>query len=420
MPEKKPGNRRGEAMALNQGIQKYRESAKAMTKAKAAAKAAAKPEAKKAKSKTSEKAVTEKNIEKTLKAAKREKGVEAAKIETSAKLKAAAAKAVGGKASVKAKAKASPEESLTETEAGIEKDIETGEGAEASAGGTEPIAVDEQELQKELEDEIARDAVQTSSLVKEDYSPVNSTRDRLVVEYAPLIKYIAQKIAARLPTNIELDDLISSGVIGLMDAIEKYDATRDNKFKTYAEFRIRGAILDELRAQDWVPRSVREKAKTLERCYVRIEQQKGRQATDEEVCADLGISQEEYHDMLNQVRSVSLLSFDDVQNFSKADKRALHGFSDAASYKSSTPFSEVNHAALKRMISESINDLPEKQRLVLSLYYYEDLNLKEIGRVLDVTESRVSQLHTQAILRLKGKLRNHWDEFIALFGAGGL
>ena len=397
-------------MALNQGIQKYRESAKAMSKAKAAEKPVVeKPEAKKAsapKGKTTEKVVTDTNIEKTLKAAKREKVAEAATVEKSARAKTAVANGVAAKASADAS-----DEDETELEA----------GAEAAEGIiSEPIAEEEQELQKELEAEIARDSVQTSSLVKEDYSPVNSTRDRLVVEYAPLIKYIAQKIAARLPTNIELDDLISSGVIGLMDAIEKYDASRDNKFKTYAEFRIRGAILDELRAQDWVPRSVREKAKALERCYVRIEQAKGRQATDEEVCADLGISQEEYHEMLNQVRSVSLLSFDDVQNFSKADKRALHGFSDAASYKSSTPFSEVNHAALKRMISEAINDLPEKQRLVLSLYYYEDLNLKEIGRVLDVTESRVSQLHTQAILRLKGKLRNHSDEFIALFGAGGL
>ena len=149
-------------------------------------------------------------------------------------------------------------------------------------------------FKKEIAEELEREATQTNQLVKEDFSPVNSTRERLVLEYAPLIKYIAQKIAARLPANIELDDLISSGVIGLMDAIEKYDASRDNKFKTYAEFRIRGAILDELRAQDWVPRSVREKAKLLERCYAKIEQQKGRQATDEEICAELNISQEEY------------------------------------------------------------------------------------------------------------------------------
>ncbi len=283
------------------------------------------------------------------------------------------------------------------------------------AAAAEAAAREEAELQQEIAAELEREAAQTSTLVKEDFSPVNSTRDRLVLEYAPLIKYIAQKIAARLPANIELDDLISSGVIGLMDAIEKYDSSRDNKFKTYAEFRIRGAILDELRAQDWVPRSVREKAKQLERCYARIEQEKGRQATDEEVCSALGISQDEYHDMLNQVRSVSLVSFDDVSSFSKADKRSLHGFGEAGS-KSPTPFSEVNVAALKRMISEAIHDLPEKQRLVLSLYYYEDLNLKEIGRVLDVTESRVSQLHTQAILRLKGKLRNHWDEFLTLMG----
>jgi len=272
---------------------------------------------------------------------------------------------------------------------------------------------EEEQLQKELEREIVAEAAHTSSLVREDFSPVNSTRDRLILEFAPLIKYIAQKIAARLPANIELDDLISSGVIGLMDAIEKYDSSRDNKFKTYAEFRIRGAILDELRAQDWVPRSVRDKAKQLERCYSKIEQQKGRQATDEEVCAELGISQDEYHDMLNQVRSVSLLSYDDISNFSKQDKRALHGYGETTS-KSATPFSEVNVAHFKKMVADSINDLPEKQRLVLSLYYYEDLNLKEIGKVLEVTESRVSQLHTQAILRLKGRLRNHWDEFVAL------
>ncbi len=274
---------------------------------------------------------------------------------------------------------------------------------------------EEEELQADLEAELEREAPHTNALVKEDFSPVNSSRDKLILEYAPLIKYISQKIAARLPANIELDDLMSSGVIGLMDAIEKYDASRDNKFKTYAEFRIRGAILDELRAQDWVPRSVREKAKQLERCYARIEQSKGRQATEEEVCEELGISAEEFHDMLNQVKSVALLSYDDVSSFSKADKRALHGLGEGGS-RAPTPFNEVNVASVKKIIADAITDLPEKQRLVLSLYYYEDLNLKEIGRVLDVTESRVSQLHTQAVLRLKARLKNHFDDFLALFG----
>lgn len=238
------------------------------------------------------------------------------------------------------------------------------------------------------------------------------TREQIIREYGPLIKYIAQKIAARLPANIELDDLISSGVIGLMDAIEKYDPTRDNKFKTYAEFRIRGAILDELRAQDWVPRSVREKAKMLERAYTKIEHDKGRAPTDEEVCAELNITQDEYHDLLNQVRTVSLLSYDDLNSLSKEDKRSALGLNDNT--RSTTPFSEVNVAHMKKMIAEAINDLPEKQRLVLSLYYYEDLNLKEIGKVLDVTESRVSQLHTQAIIRLKTKLKTNIDDLIVM------
>src|ERR1700733_1863989 len=136
-------------------------------------------------------------------------------------------------------------------------------------------------------------------------------KDKLILEYAPLIKFIAQKIAVRLPSNIELDDLISSGVIGLMDAIEKYDPTRDNKFKTYAEFRIRGAILDELRAQDWVPRSVRDKAKMLDRALIELEAQLGRPPTDEEVALELKLSIEEFYGLINQVRPVSLLSIDD-------------------------------------------------------------------------------------------------------------
>jgi RNA polymerase sigma factor for flagellar operon FliA len=198
-----------------------------------------------------------------------------------------------------------------------------------------------------------------------------------------------------------------------MDAIEKFDSSRDNKFKTYAEFRIRGAILDELRAQDWVPRSVREKAKQLEKCYARIEQEKGSQATDEEVCRAMNLTQEEFYELLNQVKSVSLLSYDDFASFSKNDKRVLHGLEDPAQHLQ-TPYYEINTNYLKKLISDAIQDLPEKQRLVLSLYYFEDLNLKEIGKVLDVTESRVSQLHTQAVLRLRAKLKHHFDDFVAL------
>src|SRR5271154_2029431 len=141
-------------------------------------------------------------------------------------------------------------------------------------------------------------------------------KDKLIMEYAPLIKFIAQKIAVRLPSNIELDDLISSGVIGLMDAIEKYDPKRDNKFKTYAEFRIRGAILDELRAQDWVPRSVRDKAKMLDKTMVELEANLGRAATDEEVAEKLAITMDEFYDLINQVRPVSVLCIDEASTFS--------------------------------------------------------------------------------------------------------
>jgi len=234
------------------------------------------------------------------------------------------------------------------------------------------------------------------------------TKEKLILEYAPLIKFIAQKIAVRLPSNIEFDDLVSSGVIGLMDAIDKYDPSRDNKFKTYAEFRIRGAILDELRAQDWVPRSVREKAKQLEKAHARLEQQLGRMPTEDEITSELRISKDEYYDLLNQVKSVSILSLDEAGSFNSSDRKSI--LSLLESCKIPSPITQLNLKAVKEVVTKAIESLPEKQRLVLSLYYYEDLNLKEIGDVLDVTESRVSQLHTQAILWLRRKLKSYFEE----------
>lgn len=227
-------------------------------------------------------------------------------------------------------------------------------------------------------------------------------KDKIVLEYAPLIKFIAQKIAIRLPANIELDDLISSGVIGLMDAIEKYDSTRDNKFKTYAEFRIRGAILDELRAQDWVPRSIRDKAKVLDKTMVALEAELGRIATEEELASALTLSIDDFHQLINQVRPVSLLSIDEAQSFNNIDKKSILNILEGC--RLANPFNQLNAKTVKEVVTLAIEELPERQRLVLSLYYYEDLNLKEIGRVLRVTESRVSQLHAQAVCRLRAKL----------------
>ncbi len=227
-------------------------------------------------------------------------------------------------------------------------------------------------------------------------------KNQIVVEYIPLIRFIAKKISIRLPANIELEDLISSGVIGLMDAVDKYDSNRDNKFKTYAEFRIRGAILDELRSQDWVPRSIRDKAKLLEKANLELESELGRLPKEEEVAQKLNLSMESYFVLANQVRTVNLVSIDETQKFSVTDKKQLF----EVLQKGSTPFKNISIKSLKRIVHKSIEELPERQRILLSLYYYEGFNLKKIGSILNVTESRVSQLHAQAVAKLKVKLNN--------------
>lgn len=228
-------------------------------------------------------------------------------------------------------------------------------------------------------------------------------RDQLIMDYAPLIRFVAQRIAARLPSNIEIDDLMSAGVIGLMDAIDKYDPSRDNKFKTYAEFRIRGAILDELRSQDWVPRSVRDKAKRIEKTYAELEQRLGRSVSDEELSKELGVTLEEYYETVAKVKAVTLLSIDEASGPNNHERKSL--LDSLENTASKNPFLQLKSKGIRDILIKNIEDLPEKQKLVLSLYYYEDLNLKEIGRVLDVTESRVSQLHTQAVMRLRQKLK---------------
>lgn len=228
-------------------------------------------------------------------------------------------------------------------------------------------------------------------------------RNQIIMDYAPLIKYIAQRIAARLPSNIDIDDLFSAGVIGLMDAIDKYDPSRDNKFKTYAEFRIRGAILDELRNQDWVPRSVRESNKREERARLELEHKFGRPASEREVAEHLQVSLEEYHEKSLRTR-VAMLSLEELGGSSAGEKKSL--LECLENPNSVNPFTQLKIKGVRELIMKTVEDLPEKQKLVLSLYYYEDLNLKEIGRILDVTESRVSQLHTQAVQKMRQKLKN--------------
>jgi RNA polymerase sigma factor for flagellar operon FliA len=232
-------------------------------------------------------------------------------------------------------------------------------------------------------------------------------RNQVIMDYAALIKYIAQKIAARLPSNIDLDDLFSAGVIGLMDAIDKYDPSRDNKFKTYAEFRIRGAILDELRNQDWVPRSVRETNKKEERARIALEQKLGRPASDKEVAEFLELTLDDYHERTGRTR-VSMLSLEELGGQSSGDRKSLLDCLENPNSKN--PFNHLKTKGVRDIIMKTVEELPEKQKLVLSLYYYEDLNLKEIGRILDVTESRVSQLHTQAVQKMRIRLKSMLQE----------
>jgi RNA polymerase sigma factor for flagellar operon FliA len=233
-------------------------------------------------------------------------------------------------------------------------------------------------------------------------------RNTMVEEHLPLVKYIASRIAGRLPSHIEVDDLINAGVIGLIDAVEKFEPARRIKFKTYAEFRIKGAILDELRALDWVPRSTRQKASRIERAFAEMEQQLGRVASDHEIVEYLGVSFEEYHQMLVEARGLRLVSLDEMHvDNDETSERNLLEFLANPDYVD--PAEAMNLDQMYRIVADSIEALPEKERLVISLYYYDELTMKEIGEILDITESRVSQIHTKAILRLRGRLMKTID-----------
>jgi RNA polymerase sigma factor for flagellar operon FliA len=243
-----------------------------------------------------------------------------------------------------------------------------------------------------------------SAYLKEAKQIDPENKDRLIMEYAPVIKYIAQRIAIRLPPHVSVDDLINAGVIGLIDAIEKYDPSRDNTFKTYAEFRIRGAMLDELRGLDWVPRSVRQKEHALDRAYEELERRLGRSATDEEVAALLDIGIEDFYAWLNQVKGVSLLSLETL-NTRSTEREAMNLLEILPSDDTNGPAQMLLANRLKGIIARAIEDLPYQEKVVVSLYYYEELTMKEIGKVLEITESRVSQIHTKAIFHLRTKLR---------------
>jgi len=234
-------------------------------------------------------------------------------------------------------------------------------------------------------------------------------KEQIVLEHTPLIRYIVNRIAVRLPSHIDLDDLHNTGVIGLMDAIEKYDPEKNCKFKTYAEFRIKGAILDQLRSLDWVPRSVRQKGRRLERAYGEVEQRLGRSATEDEVADSLGLQLDKLQELVNQVRGISLVNLEEIRSGGQEGDRNGNYADVVEDVNAENPYSTLKLQEMKQIVADTIATLPEKERLVISLYYYEDLNMKEIGNILGITESRVCQIHTKSVLRLRSKLKNTLD-----------
>jgi RNA polymerase sigma factor for flagellar operon FliA len=236
-----------------------------------------------------------------------------------------------------------------------------------------------------------------------------SLRERLILHYSPLVKYVAGRVGVGLPPNIEQADLVSYGIFGLIDAIEKFDISRAIKFETYAISRIKGAIIDELRAIDWIPRSVRYKAREVEKAYAALESRLHRSPTEPEVAAELGISLDDLHTIFSQVSFVNVIALDELLNVGgeRGDKLSL--VDTLEDTKAEDPVQAFETEETKYLLARAINTLPEREKIVVTLYYYEGLTLAEIGQVLGVTESRICQMHTKAVLQLRGKLNDQRD-----------
>jgi RNA polymerase sigma factor for flagellar operon FliA len=229
-------------------------------------------------------------------------------------------------------------------------------------------------------------------------------RERLVVAYSPLVKYVAGRMSSGLPAHVEEADLISYGLVGLISAIGRFDLSREIKFETYAIPRIRGAIIDELRSLDWVPRSVRARAREFERANMKLEARLQRAPTDDEMAAELEITTDEFQEGLLQISNSTIVALDELWSVSDSSGDQVSLLDTIPDHGAPDPEALVDQGELRDRIADAIAALPEREKLVVALYYYENLTLREIGEVLGVTESRVSQLHTKAVLRLRSKL----------------
>ena len=240
--------------------------------------------------------------------------------------------------------------------------------------------------------------LQIKTLDKQDYT----LRNQIITEYLPYVNRIVNRIATHLPPTVETDDLVNVGIIGLIQAIERYDPQRDNKFMTYAVFRIKGAVLSELRSRDFLGRTTRKKIRNLERAYLKLEQKLGREVEDTEVAKEMGLDMEQFY-QVKRMSSISFVSFEEI-GYSRKDEQEqflTHLFGgDGRDALSMTTIKEI-----KSTLAQHIDELPEKEKLVISMYYSDEMTMKEIGEVLEITESRVSQIHSQAVIRLRAKLR---------------
>jgi RNA polymerase sigma factor for flagellar operon FliA len=250
--------------------------------------------------------------------------------------------------------------------------------------------------------------IQNSWRKYKQYSDARA-RDELITHFAYLVKITAGRVINNLPPNMERDDLMSAGILGLIKAVDQFDTTRQVKFETYAIALIRGAILETLREDDWVPRSIRERMKNLDRTYMQLEVTLGRPATEDEVASALDLEPEEFQRLLVETGRTALVSLEDVLVGNEGSEK-LH-LADVLKDDSAPPSVEAEIHERRRMLARSIDRLPKREKLVIALYYYEGMTFKEIGKVLTISESRVYQLHTQAVVRLKGYLQRDIEMF---------
>ncbi|MEI6093130.1 MAG: FliA/WhiG family RNA polymerase sigma factor [bacterium] len=238
---------------------------------------------------------------------------------------------------------------------------------------------------------------------------INSkNQNQIIMEFSPLIKYLARKMAAKTKYNVEVDEMVSYGVIGLIDAIEKYDESHENQFKTYAEFRIRGAMLDYLRDEDFIPRSVRDKIKLLDKTRTELEKELCRRPIGSEIAAKLEITDEEYYSLIDYAKNVSFLSIEASLSSDKETKKPVLRLCDESTR--SNPVEKITYESVRKVLDEAITELPEREKEIVSMYYYEEISMKEIAFKLQISESRASQLHAKAMMTLKYMLNDKKED----------